>query len=217
MKSKMNLKFNLNTVNTILMVVVLILVIVACVKKSRENFQDSVCYIPCNDGKDGEWTDGDGTQFSCGGPECADVSTIDAATGRGAEFGLSGPMIDSDVMGPARGLAGILHNIFLSALDAEVWENIEGGAGLWDGDVHIKSRLNRAATSGNTSVIKDNIDILINEIKNQKGYLGNVYTINNEGEDNEQHKTKDNDAKVAFRTVLGINGYCGDNEDKSFC
>jgi hypothetical protein len=34
----MNFKLDLNTVNTILMVVILILVIVACVRKSRENF-----------------------------------------------------------------------------------------------------------------------------------------------------------------------------------
>jgi hypothetical protein len=213
----MNLKFNLNTVNTILMVVVLILVIVACVKKSRENFQDSVCYIPCNDGKEGEWTDGAETQFSCGGPECADVSTIDAATGRGAEFGLKGPMIDTDVLGPARGLAGILHNIFIGALDADVWGKIEGGANLWEGDVHVKTGLNKTASSGKEEVIIANIKILIDEIKKSDGFLDEIYILINEGEDNEKYKTLDKQAKINFRVALGIDGYCGENTEKSFC
>jgi len=213
----MNLKFNLNTVNTILMVVVLIVVIVACARKYRENFQDSICYIPCGDGDEGAWTDGDGTQFRCGGPQCADVSTIDAAVGRGAEFGITGDMIDSDVIGPARGLAGILHNIFVGALDADVWGNIEGGDGLWDGDIHVKTGLNKTATSGNESSIKANIKILIDEIKKSDGFLDEVYILINEGEDSEKYKTLDKQAKTNFRVVLGIDGYCGENPNKSFC
>ena len=77
----MNLKFNLSMVNTILMIVVLILVIVACVKKSRENFQDTTCFIPCKEANvasdEGLWGEGT-TGFKCGGPECADVNSYGA-------------------------------------------------------------------------------------------------------------------------------------------
>ena len=215
MKSKMNLKFNLNTVNTILMVIILIVVIFACVRKYRENFD--ICHIPCNSkGDDGEWSDGDG-QFQCGGPQCSDVSTIDAAIGRGADFGIVGDMIDSGDFGPERGLAGILHNIFLGALDADVWGNIEGGDGLWDGDTHVKTGLNKTATTGNEDAIKANIKILTDEIKKSDGFLDEVYILINEGEDSEKHKTLDKQAKINFRVVLGIDGYCSENTNKSFC
>jgi hypothetical protein len=65
MKSKINLKLDLSMLNTILMVVVLILVIVACVRKYRENFD--TCYITPNENKtDGEWYEGD-KGFKCEG------------------------------------------------------------------------------------------------------------------------------------------------------
>ena len=52
MKSKMNLKLDLSMVNTILMVVVLILVIVACVRRYRENFTSNYFIQPvCDDEK----------------------------------------------------------------------------------------------------------------------------------------------------------------------
>jgi len=123
----MNLKLDLSMVNTILMIVVLILVIVACVRRYRENFD--TCHIPCNADGEGEWTEKEGTQFTCGGPECADVSTIDAAFGRGAEFGLSGPMIDAEIkevkMTQMDILAGILYKQFkyrLTGYDADADE-----------------------------------------------------------------------------------------------
>jgi hypothetical protein len=65
MKSKINLKLDLSMLNTILMVVVLILVIVACVRRYRENFD--TCYITPNENKtDGEWYEGD-KGFKCEG------------------------------------------------------------------------------------------------------------------------------------------------------
>ena len=85
MKSKMNLKLDLSMVNTILMVIVLILVIVACVKRYRENFD--VCHIPCDaDGsRNGTWDEGT-KGFKCGGPECADVNSYGAGEGTDTGF-----------------------------------------------------------------------------------------------------------------------------------
>ena len=85
MKSKMNLKFNLSMVNTILMIVVLIVVIVACARKYRENFD--VCHIPCNGDGSGKGIWDEGTKgFKCGGPECADVNSYGAGEGTDSGF-----------------------------------------------------------------------------------------------------------------------------------
>jgi hypothetical protein len=81
----MNLKFNLSMVNTILMIVVLILVVVACVRRYRENF--SVCHIPCNADGSGNGIWDEGTKgFKCGGPECADVNSYGAGEGTDTGF-----------------------------------------------------------------------------------------------------------------------------------
>jgi hypothetical protein len=220
----MNLKFNLNTVNTILMVVVLIVVIVACVRKYRENFQDSICYIPCGEEDEGKWTDGDGTQFRCGGPKCAHVSSIDAAVGRGSEFGITGDMIDVDFVIPT--LAGKLHGIFLGALDAKVWGDIAESE-LWKDNIHIVSKLNKKATSNARDIISFNILTLISEIKNPEGFYGreSVSTLLNPKDDDGndtveskyKYKVDESLAMKQFREVLGIDEYCGENEDKSFC
>jgi len=72
----MNLKLDLSMVNTILMVVVLILVIVACVRRYRENFD--TCHIPCNADGEGVWDEGD-KGFKCDGSgRCGDVGSADA-------------------------------------------------------------------------------------------------------------------------------------------
>jgi hypothetical protein len=79
----MNFKLDLNLVNTILMVVILIVVIIACVRKSRENF--TVCHIPCNSDGTGVWDEGT-KGFKCGGPECADVNSYGAGDGTDTGF-----------------------------------------------------------------------------------------------------------------------------------
>jgi hypothetical protein len=83
MKSKMNLRLDLNMVNTILMCIILIVVIIACVRKYRENF--TVCHIPCNSDGTGTWDEGT-KGFKCGGPECADVNSYGAGDGDESGF-----------------------------------------------------------------------------------------------------------------------------------